>query len=181
MNANGLVENMIGFNVGVEIGQLIALAVMLAIMLQWRRTASFERFAVAANALILTAGFVLMEYQLGRLFRRSEGMTEGQISKPLPAGRMLAITAGALIVASLVVFGAILPAEFNKDPLGLGRITGLDRLWAPREVEFDTSTSAVPLAREYPIGLPQRHRSRSRCGQGFRSGAAVTSLNTRSA
>ena len=64
LNANGLVPNMIGFNVGVELGQLIALAIMLAIMLQWRRTASFERSAVVANALILTAGFVLMEYQL---------------------------------------------------------------------------------------------------------------------
>jgi hypothetical protein len=76
-------------------------------------------------------------------------MTEGRISKPLPAGKMLAITAGALLVATLVVFGAILPAEFNKDPLGLGKISGLDRLWAPREVKFDTATSAVPLAREY--------------------------------
>jgi hypothetical protein len=79
-------------------------------------------------------------------------MTEGQISKPLPAGRMLAITAGALVVASLIVFGAILPAEFNRDPLGLGRMTGLSRLWAPRQVAFDTSTSAVPLAREYQSG-----------------------------
>jgi HupE/UreJ protein len=68
LNPNGLVPNMISFNIGVEIGQLIALAVMLAIILQWRRTASFERFAVAANALILTAGFVLMEYQLAAYF-----------------------------------------------------------------------------------------------------------------
>ena len=78
--------------------------------------------------------------------------TEGQISKPLPARRMLAITGAALIVASLLVFGAILPAEFNWDPLGLGRITGLSRLWAPREVAFDTSATAVPLAREYSSG-----------------------------
>jgi hypothetical protein len=68
LNPNGLVANMIGFNVGVEIGQLIALAVMLAVMLQWRRTASFERLAVAANVLILTAGFMLMEYQLAAYF-----------------------------------------------------------------------------------------------------------------
>jgi len=68
LNANGLVPNMIGFNVGVELGQLVALAIMLAIMLQWRRTASFERSAVAANALILTAGFMLMEYQLAGYF-----------------------------------------------------------------------------------------------------------------
>jgi hypothetical protein len=68
LNPNGLIPNMIGFNVGVELGQLLALAIMLAIILQWRRTASFERFAVAANALILTAGFMLMEYQLAAYF-----------------------------------------------------------------------------------------------------------------
>src|SRR6266478_3667979 len=68
LNANGLIPNMIGLNIGVEIGQFIALAMMFAIMLQWRRTASFERLAVAANALILTAGFVLMEYQLAAYF-----------------------------------------------------------------------------------------------------------------
>jgi HupE / UreJ protein len=68
LNGNGLVANILGFNVGVEIGQLIALVVFLVVMLQWRRTASFERFVVAANALILTAGFMLMEYQLAAYF-----------------------------------------------------------------------------------------------------------------
>ncbi len=68
LNGNGLVANMIGFNIGVEIGQIIALAVFLAIMLQWRRRASFERYAVAANALILAAGFLLIEYQLAGYF-----------------------------------------------------------------------------------------------------------------
>ena len=68
LNPNGLIPNMIGFNVGVELGQLLALAIMLVVVLQWRRTASFEKSAVAANALILTAGFVLMEYQLAAYF-----------------------------------------------------------------------------------------------------------------
>src|SRR6185295_9515726 len=54
LNPNGLVANMIGFNIGVEVGQFIALGIMLAIMLQWRRTASFDRHAVVANGLILT-------------------------------------------------------------------------------------------------------------------------------
>ncbi len=79
--------------------------------------------------------------------------TEGQISNPLPAGKMLALTAVALVVASLVVFGAILPAEFNWDPLGLGRVTGLSRLWAPKQVAFDASGSSVPVAREYAVGF----------------------------
>jgi hypothetical protein len=79
--------------------------------------------------------------------------TEGQISNPLSPGKMLAVTIGALVAASVIMFGAVFPAEFNWDPLGLGKMTGLDRLWAPREVAFDTSGSAVPLAREYPAGF----------------------------
>jgi hypothetical protein len=68
LNANGLVPNMIGFNIGVELGQFIALAIMLVVMLLWRRSPSFERSSVAANALILMAGFVLMEYQLAAYY-----------------------------------------------------------------------------------------------------------------
>src|SRR5262245_41008056 len=60
LKGDGLVANMIGFNIGVEIGQLIVLAIMLVIMLQWRRTASFDRFAVVAILLDLAAGFGLM-------------------------------------------------------------------------------------------------------------------------
>jgi hypothetical protein len=68
LNGNGLVANMLGFNIGVEIGQIIALAVFLVVMLLWRRSAGFERHAVAANALILAAGFMLIEYQLAGWF-----------------------------------------------------------------------------------------------------------------
>ena len=63
-NENGLVANMLSFNVGVEIGQLIALSLILTVMVLWRRMASFGRMAVAANVAIMAAGFVLMEYQL---------------------------------------------------------------------------------------------------------------------
>src|SRR5689334_6049731 len=80
-------------------------------------------------------------------------MTEGQISKPLSRGQMLAITAVAFAIGSLIAFGAVLPAEFNWDPTGLGRITGLGRLWAPREVAFDTSTTSAAMAREYSSGF----------------------------
>jgi HupE / UreJ protein len=68
LNGNGLVANMIGFNIGVEIGQVIALALFLVIMLLWRRNTGFERQAVAANALIMAAGFLLIEYQLAGWF-----------------------------------------------------------------------------------------------------------------
>jgi hypothetical protein len=40
----------------------------------------------------------------------------------------LAITGGAFVAAILIVFGAILPAEFNWDPLGLGQRSGRQSL-----------------------------------------------------
>ena len=68
MSPDGLVTNMISFNVGVEIGQLLALSAILVFMIWWRRTQSFTRYAVAANVLILGAGFLLTEYQLAGYF-----------------------------------------------------------------------------------------------------------------
>ena len=70
---DGLVANMVSFNVGVEIGQLIALTLMLALILVWRRSVGFGRYAVAANVLILCAGFGLMEYQLAGYFSERTG------------------------------------------------------------------------------------------------------------
>jgi hypothetical protein len=72
---DGLITNMISFNVGVEIGQLLVLSLILAFMLWWRKTASFNRLAVAANVAILIAGFVLTEYQLAGYFLSPEGLT----------------------------------------------------------------------------------------------------------
>jgi hypothetical protein len=64
LSKDGLVANMISFNVGVELGQLVALSIILIVMLQWRRTAGFGRHAVLANVVLMTAGFVLIGYQL---------------------------------------------------------------------------------------------------------------------
>jgi hypothetical protein len=55
---------MLAFNVGVEIGQLLALSAILLAMNYWRRTASFGKHAYGANAVLLTAGFVLTGLQL---------------------------------------------------------------------------------------------------------------------
>lgn len=65
--SNGLLVNLLSFNVGVEIGQLLALSAILIVMGYWRRTASFRRHAFAANVVLMTAGFVLTGYQLAGL------------------------------------------------------------------------------------------------------------------
>lgn len=68
LSKNGLIANMVSFNVGVEVGQLIALAIILTLMIPWRQTGSFIRHAVLANTLLMTAGFVLIGYQLSGYF-----------------------------------------------------------------------------------------------------------------
>jgi hypothetical protein len=64
ISREGLVANMLSFNVGVEIGQLLALGVMLIAFNAWRTTGSFTKHAYAANVVLLTVGFVLFGYQL---------------------------------------------------------------------------------------------------------------------
>ena len=65
---DGLLPNLLAFNVGVEIGQLLALAAILIAMGFWRRTASFARHAYLANTALMCAGFILMGYQLTGYF-----------------------------------------------------------------------------------------------------------------
>lgn len=64
ISPDGLVPNLLAFNVGVEIGQLLALGAILIVMGFWRRTSGFLRHAYTANAVIMCAGFVLMGYQI---------------------------------------------------------------------------------------------------------------------
>jgi hypothetical protein len=61
---DGLVSNILAFNVGVEIGQLLALSAILIAMNIWRRTDAFHRQAFAANVVLMAAGFMLVGYQL---------------------------------------------------------------------------------------------------------------------
>jgi hypothetical protein len=61
---DGLVANMIGFNIGVELGQFATLGLILVAFNVWRRSSSFTRNAYLANVVIMAAGFVLFGYQL---------------------------------------------------------------------------------------------------------------------
>lgn len=65
---DGLIPNLLAFNVGVEIGQLIALAIILIAMSYWRKTSSFLRHAYTANVLMMTAGWLLFGMQMTGYF-----------------------------------------------------------------------------------------------------------------
>ena len=64
----GLMANIIAFNVGVEIGQFLALGMVLILMSFWRRHKSFLQFSTAANTLLMSGGLMLVGYQLSGYF-----------------------------------------------------------------------------------------------------------------
>ncbi|WP_452603510.1 HupE/UreJ family protein [Phenylobacterium terrae] len=72
LSDDGLVANLAAFNVGVELGQFLALGMILALMGWWRSSAAFPRQAVLANVLLMAAGFLLTQVQLaGYVLERS--------------------------------------------------------------------------------------------------------------
>ncbi len=64
LSKNGLLTNIISFNVGVEIGQVLALTAVLILLGYWRTRPSFLRDAFATNTVLMTVGFVLTGYQV---------------------------------------------------------------------------------------------------------------------
>lgn len=68
LSPDGLFTNLVAFNIGVELGQVLALSAILIVMGFWRRTSGFWSHAYTANVALMAAGFVLVGYQLTGLF-----------------------------------------------------------------------------------------------------------------
>ena len=64
LDTNGLFTNLIAFNIGVVIGQLLALSSILILISYWRKRSSFLIHAYSANVILMTLGFMLSGYQL---------------------------------------------------------------------------------------------------------------------
>jgi hypothetical protein len=64
LSKNGLVANILSFNVGVEIGQVLALTAVLIVLSFWRTRSGYLRHAFATNAGLMTVGFLLTGYQI---------------------------------------------------------------------------------------------------------------------
>lgn len=68
LSSEGLVGNIVMFNVGVEMGQLLALGVLLVGINAWRAIGSFDRYATVFNTALMFAGFSLAAYQMAGFF-----------------------------------------------------------------------------------------------------------------
>ncbi len=65
---DGLVANLLAFNIGVELGQLLALCAILIAMGVWRKSTGFWQQAYQVNVVVMTLGFILFGYQMTGYF-----------------------------------------------------------------------------------------------------------------
>jgi hypothetical protein len=64
LSENGLVTNIISFNIGVEIGQILALSAVFLILSVWRTSTSYLRHSFITNTALMTGGFLLAGFQI---------------------------------------------------------------------------------------------------------------------
>jgi hypothetical protein len=64
LSDNGLVTNIISFNIGVEIGQILALSAVFILLSLWRTSISYLRHAFITNTALMAGGFLLAGYQI---------------------------------------------------------------------------------------------------------------------
>lgn len=77
LSADSLLLNIISFNVGIELGQLIALAFMLLLIAIWRKRESFQPFSLVANYGLVVAGSLLFLMQVHNYSHAGEGSEAG--------------------------------------------------------------------------------------------------------
>ena len=68
LSQDGLLANLIAFNVGVEVGQVLVLNVVVLLLNLWRSTRSFAPASFYANLALMAGGFALIGYQLTGYF-----------------------------------------------------------------------------------------------------------------
>lgn len=66
--SEGLAANLLSFNLGVELGQFLALMFILLAINYWRQFDSFQKFATTTNTALMSAGFMLVGMQLTGYF-----------------------------------------------------------------------------------------------------------------
>ena len=68
ISSNGLISNLLAFNVGVELGQVLGLTIIFIVISYWRRFGNFNQHAYRANVALMVGGFIFVGYQMTAFF-----------------------------------------------------------------------------------------------------------------
>ena len=133
--ANGLVINLLSFNAGVEIGQVLALTVLVSLFTLWRRRESFVSMTFASNSLLMAAGFVLIGFQIGALAEEGGGVVT------LPRGASSPLQVQADRYLSDEVTFTLEPSTFVEYKYRMDKGAPMLYSWrAAGELEYDFHT-----------------------------------------
>lgn len=75
--------------------------------------------------------------------------TQTEITNLPSRKTVIGVSALSLGVAVVILFVAVLPAEFDRDPTGLGKLSGIGQLWSPEEKLVSATAKGMPSARSY--------------------------------
>ena len=64
LGEDGIVLRILSFNLGIELGQVAALCIMVALLFKWRRTKSFLQISSVSNRGLIVAGTLLFMMQM---------------------------------------------------------------------------------------------------------------------
>ncbi|MEK9627998.1 MAG: HupE/UreJ family protein [Nitrospinota bacterium] len=64
LGEEGIVWRILSFNIGIELGQVAALCMMVALLFKWRRTQSFLQISDVSNNALIYAGAFLFLFQI---------------------------------------------------------------------------------------------------------------------
>jgi hypothetical protein len=147
--ANGLTINMVSFNVGVEVGQVLALAAMLTAFTYWRRRRSFVSSAFAANAALIACGFALMGYQLGGYV--AEGETES-VTRADDSGSPIRSHQDGMMADEITL--TIAPGDFVEYKYRMDKSAPMLYSWkATATVEYDFHTEPQNENSSQPVSF----------------------------
>ncbi len=80
LDPDSLLMNIISFNIGIELGQIIALTIMLPLISLWRHRHSFKAFSLIANYGLILAGGLLFLMQMHDYSHSNEATAEPTIT-----------------------------------------------------------------------------------------------------
>lgn len=141
LSEDSLLLNIISFNVGIEFGQITALAVMLLLIAAWRKRHSFKAFSLIANYSLIIAGgllFLMQMHDFSHDGEKGNVAVAAELTQPIKSNQMnakqdtitvtvpargdveykLILTKGASLQYSWKTDGAELFFDFHGEPKG---------------------------------------------------------------
>ncbi len=156
-----LLGKILAFNVGVEVGQVVALVVMLSLLAAWRHTASFQRFSMAANTGLIIVGGLLVLMQLHGYEHQNDPMAVGNLEKHLDAHEDLGMSQAGTVPAGFHVdspggaphadHGASTTTEHEDHGPAQPYDAVIDRIFETRKAYKSAKSDAEVLEAHHPV------------------------------